>query len=273
VSLDTLWDWGVSISAGKERPMLDVGSTLLNIVRNGSHPSDKMAWSKSVEKSTEMLEELLLTNETLNSNTKQAKAAVLELEISYVRLAARMPQERAASLLNHALFLHLVRQDVESAGNSYATALTENPGDLGARRGYEYYVNRGMLAVISPKQKKILNTLRRKKQKSKWRSKDTVTIEGRIAGHLSILLEAAASATAEYEGSEEEFLVSKKIAKNINKFRNKEEYTEEDKIQMKEYKRLKRVMAKKKVVMEATDAKVNKLRKQREERRVREGEL
>ena len=87
------------------------------------------------------------------------------------------------------------------------------------------------------------------------------------------MLEAAASATAEYEGSEEEFLVSKKIAKNINKFRNKEEYTEEDKIQMKEYKRLKRVMAKKKVVMEAEDAKVNKLRKQREERRVREGEL
>jgi hypothetical protein len=269
VSVDSVWNWGVSMRAGqKERPIFDVASALISVLQNDSI-SSVTAWGKALQNAEETLEEKNLTAETFDNNTVEAKAAVLELETHYIRLAARMPQERSASLLNHALFLHVVRRNVESAGNSYSSALRENPGYVEARRGYEYFLNRGMLSAISEKQQKIQARMRRKKAAKTWR-RGAISVEQRIEKHLSILLEVAYEATAEYEQAEADFSGQKVKAKKINKIRSKNEYTNEDQIEMKEYRRLKRLLQKKEIVMKEADEKVMSLRKGREDRRVRE---
>jgi hypothetical protein len=228
-------------------------------------------WTKAMRACMHHLEELNLTEDTLHNRTKEENNAVLELETNYIRLAARMPQERSASLVNHALFLHVVRQNSQGAGDSYSSALIENPGYLAARRGYDYFLNQGMLSDISPKQQKIQLALRRKREKMMWR-RQTVSKEDRIAQHLSVLMEEAARTTLNYEEVEKKYLAYKAMAKKINKFRDKEEYTEDDKIQMKHYRHWKRELKIKQSVMDDANNKVLQLRQEREDRVARNEE-
>ena len=268
VSLDNMWDWSLTICAGKEHGILDVASVLINVLNKDSI-SSVSNWGKAVRNAELLLEEKNLTAETFDNNSKETVASMLELETNYIRLAARMPQDRSSSLLNHALFLHLVRQNFQGAGASYSSALCENPGNMKARRGYEYFINLGMLAAISPKQQKIQARMRRKKRAKQWR-RESISKSQRIEKHLSVLLEIAAEATADFEQIEGEFLKSKVKAKKINKLRSKEEYTEEDIVEMKIYKKLKKAMRKKEQIMNDADEKVIAVRQEREDRKARD---
>ena len=270
ISCDHLWDWAMSISGGSQCAVLHIGSTLVNMLNMESMTTNQN-WTKAMRACMHHLEELNLTEDTLHNRTKEENNAVLELETNYIRLAARMPQERSASLVNHALFLHVVRQNSQGAGDSYSSALIENPGYLAARRGYDYFLNQGMLSDISPKQQKIQLALRRKREKMMWR-RQTVSKEDRIAQHLSVLMEEAARTTLNYEEVEKKYLAYKAMAKKINKFRDKEEYTEDDKIQMKHYRHWKRELKIKQSVMDDANNKVLQLRQEREDRVARNEE-
>jgi hypothetical protein len=127
------------------------------------------------------------------------------------------------------------------------------------------------LSDISPKQQKIQLALRRKREKMMWR-RQTVSKEDRIAQHLSVLMEEAARTTLNYEEVEKKYLAYKAMAKKINKFRDKEEYTEDDKIQMKHYRHWKRELKIKQSVMDDANNKVLQLRQEREDRVARNEE-
>jgi hypothetical protein len=272
VSVENVWEWAESANGGRQRVVLHIGSTLINMLKPNSIKSNR-GWMQEMRASMDHLEELNLTEDTLQNITEEEKAAVLELETDYVRLAARMPQERSASLLNHALFLHIVRQNSQGAGDSYSSALVENPGFIAARRGYEYFINRGMLAEVSPKQRKIQMTLQRKREKMQWRRRGQVSKEDRIATHLSLLMEEAATATLNFEKVQENYFIHKKLAKKINKLRDEEEYTEDDKEEMKKFRYWKREFKEKKKLMDEANGKVLLVRKEREESKAREGTL
>ena len=96
---------------------------------------------------------------------REGSDALRDLELNYILLAARMPQERSLSLLNQALFLQLVQLMLKVLG-LHSQALRENPGETAAIRGYAYYVNQGLLGCISPVQQRVQDAMRKKKGQS-----------------------------------------------------------------------------------------------------------
>ena len=184
--------------------------------------------------------------------------------MDYILLATRMPQQRSLSLLNQALFLQLVRIDVDGSGAAFAEALRENPGEIAAIRGYAYYVNCGLLGHISPVQQRVQEIMRKKKAKQQWRRETKGRANARIDAAIAEFASSAEQAKRVFEAAEVEYNAARKLAK-----KNKE-----DSELMAEYKKSRSMMKATEEAMHAAHARLDKAVKQRDERQRRErGEL
>ena len=171
-----------------------------------------------------------------------------------------MPQERSLSLLNQALFLQLVRADVEGSGAAFAEALRENPGETAAIRGYAYYVNQGLLGCISPVQQRVQDAMRKKRAKAQWRRETKGRADKRIENAIAKFRESVEAARKAFQVAQEEYESARKRAK-----KNKE-----DPEIMSEYKRKRRAMKERERDVAQAQAKVDKAVMERDNRQRRQ---
>ena len=255
VSLESFWLW--TLSACPTHPVkLDVGEILLQIVRQGC--ASKEIWKDEFEKAEMKLSQRLL----LCEHEKGGAQSLLELELGYIRLAARMPQQRSLSLLNQALFLQLVRHDIDGSGAIFAEALRENPGENAAIRGYELFVNRGLLGCISPVQRRTQKVMAKKKAKQEWRRQTLGRTNARIDDAISRLVHAAKKAQEEFAVATDEYNASRALAKK----------QKEDESVMAKYRLARKMMKHKELLMKKAQSQADKAMSERNARLNRDAE-